>query len=303
MKTLAALMVLAGAVIPPSQPGVGQAQPPFPAFGTTQGYLTIHNVRPAHDLTEGAEAKVGILDHSFGRNAHPELYAGWEDFLTDPNEAETGSEESYHGYWMALTLHEIAPAADIFALDVTGPTEAETVEAIGRALDWAVEKGLDVVTYCSGTFSDEARKTLDPIIERTVEAGVVVVFVDYPHPLNLHPAGFEAPTGETPSSPDLNIFSYDCTAVLADTFVALMESDDNEIQRYRPFLAHPSTGSVTAGFVALLRSLDSDASPATIKDILMKTSRPMVVRGMEAQRVPDAYSAVTRLMGTGVRSH
>jgi hypothetical protein len=133
-----------------------------------------------------------------------------------------------------------------------------------------------------------------------VAAGVVVVFVDYPHPMNLLPGGFDPPGDPSAHSADLNIFSYDCTTVLADTFVALMNSDDNGIQRRRPFLARPSTGSVTAGFVALLRSLDPEASPALIKDILVKTSRPMVIRGLVGHRVPDAYSAVSKLMGTGL---
>jgi len=299
MRLLAALFLMAGVFFPPAQPGAGQVDQPRPESSTTQDYLTVHNVRPVHDLTRGAEARVGILDHSFGQDVHPELYAGGSRFLPSSAQPGIGTEETHQGYWMALALHEVAPAADIFALDVIGSSEAETVAALERALDWAVEHDLDVVTYCSGALTATAREYLDPVVERTVAAGVVIVFVDYPHPMNLLPGGFSAPGTEPENTPDLNIFSYDCTALFADTFVALIESDDNGIQRHRPFLARPSTGSVTAGFVALLRSLDPEVSPASIKNILVQTSRPMVVRGLEGPKAPDAFSAVSRLRETG----
>ena len=297
MKTLAAFILLAGAVFPSTAPRLGQDKQSKPSPVSYENYVSIHNVRLAHGVTLGAGARVGILDHSFGSDAHPELYAGGEDFLERGVEWD-GEGETHHGYWMALALREIAPAAEIFALDVGGPAESTKVESISRALEWAIQNQMDVVSYCSLGLSAEARKLLDPIIDRTVEAGVVVVFVDYPHPLTILPGGFGPPPPDGPRNPDLNIFSYDCTALLAHRFLTLMESDDDGIQRYRPFLARSSAASVTAGFVALMRSVDPSVSPQRIKEILMTTSKPTEVRGLKGERTPDAFLAVSHLTGS-----
>jgi hypothetical protein len=296
MKTLAALVLSSALAVGGTGIATGQNHDGAPNLVSGETYFTIHNLRPAHEITSGHGAKVGIMGRSFAKEAHPELYAGGERFLAG-GPIHDDHDPTHHGYWMALTLSQIAPGAEIFSLETPAEKDPSRVEAIVEALDWAVEHGLDAVTYCGGGFSQEARRILDPVVERTVAAGVVVVFLDYSHPLNLLPGGFGPPAGEESRDPDLNIFSYDCTALFANQFVALMESDDNGIQRYRPFLARPSTGSVTAGFVALLRSVDSEVSPAEIKKALMETSRPMEYRGRQAARVPDAFEAVVSVMG------
>ena len=58
-----------------------------------------------------------------------------------------------------------------------------------------------------------------------------------------------------------------------------------------------STAPVTAGFVAMLRSLDPTLSPARIKDILMASSHPMELGGRRGERVPDLGEAVNRVRG------
>lgn len=274
----------------------GQIQPviPDPVSGDTN--LSVHNVRPAHEITLGAGAKVGILDHDFDLGAHPGLYAGGKLFR-DEQEATGSGAGTHRGYWMALSLREVAPKAEIFALDIPPGHEPSRVEAMVRALAWAAKQGLDAVTYCGNPFSEADREILDPAVERAIKAGVVVVFVDYAHPENLLPGSFGPPAQEGSREPDLNIFSKDCTAVIADRLVTLAESDDDGIQRRRPYLAGPSAGPVTAGLVALLRSVDPDASPGEIKKVLIGTSRSMEYGGQIATRVPDAFEALKRVVG------
>ena len=265
---------------------------------STDTYFSVHNIPAAHEITLGSGTKVGILDHSFGLASHPELFAGGKVFSKGPS-IPSGENETHHGYWMALTLHEVAPEASIYALEVPRGDDKTRLDAMVKALDWAVEQELDVVTHCGGEFSPDDRVILDSAIERTVAAGVVVVFVDYPHTLNLLPGGFGPPTVVGIRSPDLNIFSYDCTALFGNEFVAFMEPDDDVIAKHRPFLARPATGSVTAGLVALLRSVSPEASPGDIKKILVATSRPVEYRGLTAARVPDVFQAVATVQGVG----
>lgn len=294
MKTLAALFLLVGAFLPTGAPGAVQDNQGIPNPVSSESYLTIHNVRPAHEITLGAGSRVGILDHSFGGEAHPELYSGVHEFRVGAGEMELEG-ETHRGYWMALALREIAPSAEIYALDIGGQDKDGRIEAIAGALEWAITNQLDVVSYCSQSLSPEDRERLDPIVDRAIGAGVVVVLVDYPHPLAIVPGGFGPPPTEGPENPDLNIFSYDCTALLAREFVTQVELDDDGIQRYRPFLTRSSAASVTAGFVALMRSVDGDVSPQEVKEILMATSKPTEVRGLRGKRTPDAFLALSRL--------
>ncbi len=281
---------------PGSLTGQDSSQPS--SLDTGETYFSIHSLDAAHKITLGAGAKVGILDHSFEFDSHPELYAGGHVFST-LHPSERGERKSHRGYWMALALREVAPGAKIYPLVLPSSDGEPLVEAIVQALDWAVEHDLDAVTYCGGDFSRTEREKLDLALERTVRAGVVVVFVGYPHPLNLLPGGFgEADVGGG-RPPDLNIFSHDCIGVLADQVVALLESDDDAIQRRRPFLGRPNGGPVTAGLVALLRSVDQQATPGEIKRVLMETSRPMEYGGLTAPRVPDAFRALRSVSGLG----
>ena len=296
MRTAAVLFFFMGLTFGSAGSTTAQAQPAEANPGASDTYFTIHNILPAHEVTLGAGTRIGILDRSFEMDSHPELYAGARDFPPDLSPTRD-DKETHHGFWMALTLREVAPKAEIFALGIHAGDEAARVEAISKALDWAVENGLDVVTYCDGVFSKAARERLDPVVERTVEAGVVVVFVGYPHPLNLLPGGFGPHPDSDLRDADLNIFSQDCTALIGDQVVSLVDPDDDGIRKNRPFLGPTSRGSVTAGFVALVRSMDPESSPTEIKRILKETSRPMSYRDQLAARVPDVYQAVMNVAG------
>lgn len=266
----------------------------FPGANSRETYFTVHNIHPAHAVTRGAGARVGILDHSFGMDAHPELYAGGENFQ-EGDWGETFRSQSHHGYWMALVLREIAPEVEIYALNTYSSNEEERVQAMVKAIDWAVDHDLDAITYSARAFSPEARRILDPAVDRAIDAGVVVVFIHYPHPRNVFPSWIGPMTGDDEREPDLNIFHYDYTVVFADRYSAFMNGDDERARGYRPFLSLSSTAPVTAGFVAMLRSLDPTLTPARIREILMESGGPHEVEGRRGPRVPDVAAAVERV--------
>lgn len=265
----------------------------FPGANSRETYFSIHNIRPVWEHTRGGGAKVGILDHSFGIDEHPDLYAGGENFQTG-EWGESYRTQSHHGYWMALVLREVAPEVQIYGLGTYSNDEGERVEAMVKAVDWAIEHDLDAITYSAGAFSDEARVLLDPAVERAVEAGVAVVFIHYPHPLNLYPSWIGPRPGDAQREPDLNIFHYDYTVVFTERYYAYMNGEGGA-RGYRPFLSASSSAPVTAAMVAFLRSLDPTLTPAACKRILMEASRPYVYDGLEGTRVPDAYEAVRRV--------
>ncbi len=70
--------------------------PVLPGANSHQTYFTMHRVGEAHALTKGKGAKIGILDHSFGFDAHPGLYAGGQAFQSD-DWAGNFATNSHHG--------------------------------------------------------------------------------------------------------------------------------------------------------------------------------------------------------------
>lgn len=266
----------------------------FPGANSRDTYFNIHNITAAHALARGRGARVGVLDHSFGIDQHPELYAGGEVFQTD-RWRESYRAESHHGYWMALTVREIAPEAEIYALGTYSSDEALRVDAMIRALDWSVSHRLDVVTYSAMPFSPEARRRLDEAVARTVAAGVVVAFIHYPHPDNLLPTGLFPSGRDEGREADLNIYHYDYKVVFPARYDALTRGDTAQSRGYVPFLSISSTSPVVAGMVALLRGLDPGLTPADIRRVLRESSHPLTFKGQRALRVPDALVAVRRV--------
>jgi hypothetical protein len=106
-----AAILLAGAFTAACQTGAGvyESAPPVVHFSNAnewETYFSLHNIKAAQLHSQGQGVKVGILDPSFGYDVHPGLYEGSMDFL---NQSDQLHKVSWHGYWMAATLKEIAP--------------------------------------------------------------------------------------------------------------------------------------------------------------------------------------------------
>ncbi|MFY9475618.1 MAG: hypothetical protein WAQ73_03720 [Bacillota bacterium] len=76
-----------------------------------------------------------------------------------------------------------------------------------------------------------------------------------------------------------------------------MADEEGRAKLMPPFLSISSTSHVTAGFVALMKSIRSDLPPAEYKRILMETSRSLTYNGEKCPRVPDVYEAVKLISG------
>ncbi len=300
MSRIGLVFALLALCVGTSSPGLLQAQstveaPPvirFPNANSRQTYFTVHNIWEAWEFSKGAGIKVGILDHSFGYGKYEGLYAGGENFQTDEWGAYF-SESSHHGFWMASTLREVAPDVEIYALGTYSSDESAKVDAMVQAIDWAIEHDLDVLTYSAARFAPENRPRLDEAVDRAVAHGIVTTFIHYPHPENLLPTGLLGRSGDDEREPDVNILHYDYQVIFTERYLDWLERGSES--GYRPYLSISSTSPVTAGFVAMLKSVRPDLEPAEIKRILMETSRPMRFEGRDAPRVVDAAAALRSL--------
>jgi hypothetical protein len=261
----------------------------FPNANSRPTYFTIHNIWDAWEISRGSGVRVGILDHSFGLDVHEGLYAGGETFQTD-DWRESFRNESHHGFWMASTLREVAPEVEIYALGTYSSDETTRVDAMIKAIDWAIEHDLDVLTYSAARFSDANRIRLDEAVDRAIASGIVTTFIHYPHPGNLLPTWLGPRTGDDDREPDVNILHYDYQLIFTERYLDWLQRGSES--GHRPYLSISSTSPVTAGFVAMLMSVKPDLAPADYKRILMETSRELMFEGRVAPRAVDIVAAL-----------
>jgi hypothetical protein len=161
---------------------------------------------------------------------------------------------------------------------VLSAKEKDTVAAMIKAIDWSVLNGIGILTYSGAQFSDESAAALDVAVDRALTRGIITTFIHYDNPGNIKPDGFftysETDTGHR--APDINIFPYDYNTLLTSVYLRYTGLKDtpqsgNDI----PFFSISSTSVVTAGFVAILRSIDPSLSATVCKQLLVSTSRPL----------------------------
>jgi hypothetical protein len=286
---LAALLVLGASA---SHQSAKVEVPPafyFPGANSRPTYFTIHNVYEAWATSKGRGVKVGVLDHSFGFRTHPGLYAGGANFQTG-EWGEPFDSVSWHGYWMAATLREMAPEVEVYALGTHSSNEGTKVDAMVRAIDWAIEHQLNVLTYSGERFSAAVRPRLDSAVNRALAKGMITTFIHYPHPDNLLPTCLCPRGGDDERDPDVNIFPYDYSVLFTKQYADWMER--GSASGYRPFLSISSTSPVTAAFVAILKSARPDLGPTAVKRVLMETSHRTTFEGRMSQRTVDVAAAV-----------
>lgn len=198
---------------------------------------------------------------------------------------------------MASTLREIAPEVEIYALGTYSSDESEKVNAMVRAIDWAIAHDLDVLTYSAARFSPEIQLRLDRAVDRALAADILITFIHYPHPGNLLPVWLGPRSGDDEHEPDVNICHYDYSVIFTEQYADWMKHGSDS--GYRPFLSISSTAVVTAGFAAMLKSARPDLNPQDLKRVLIETSREIVFEGNVSSHTVDISTAIRSVTQDG----
>lgn len=269
----------------------------FPDSNSRDTYDTIHNLKEAQAVSRGAGVKVGILDWGFGFLEHEGLYAGGEDFTTFAYHDENFNHMSEHGFWMAQTLKEIAPEAEIYALGTYSPdSETEWVDAMIEGIRWAMDHDIDILTLSHEKISEENRDRFDEVVNEAVSKGIVTTFIHYDNPNNILPSGIWDSTGEYQREEDINIFQYDYNTLFLNDYKEMSGRQDfDSSYKSELFLSVSSMSVVSAGFVAILMSINDTLTPEQYKEILVKTSHYAEYEGEGAEHVVDIDRAVQYL--------
>lgn len=255
--------------------------------------FSFHNIKKAQEITKGKGIKVGIIDKYFGYKKHDKLYSGGMDFSEDP---KSFLEIDEHGYWMSLVLKEVAPEADIYALNIEWKDENSKVESMIKAINWAIKNDIDILTYSSSRFSEANKKKVDKAVKKAIENDIVTTFIHYSYEGNILPNGFFEYKGAADYNrrePDINIYHYNYNVLFIKNYLAYNNEKPEEKKTYHPpYFSISSTSPVTAGFVALLKSINNNLKPSEYKKILRDTSKEINYKGEHCPRVVDIYKAV-----------
>lgn len=95
---------------------------------------------------------------------------------------------------------------------------------------------------------------------------------------------------------DINIFQYDYNTLFLDNYQEIYErADFDEAYKFELYSSVSSMSVVTAGFVAILMSINDTLTPEQYKEILIKTSHYAEYGGEGAEHVVDIGEAVKYL--------
>ena len=135
----------------------------------------------AHSISKnfGAGVKIAVIDTGIDLN-HP-LFTGrlapsaeWKDFVSNDSTPQEVAGTLYgHGTGVAGLIVQTAPRATILPIRVLGPDGTGDVDNIILAIDWAVQKGANVINLSLGTNVDVA--SLKQAVSYAALAGVYVV--------------------------------------------------------------------------------------------------------------------------------
>lgn len=268
----------------------------FQNANTRPTYDTFHSIKKAQQSITGKGIKVGIIGKYFGYADNKNMYAGGKNFTDNKASFEDIAE---HGLWMATTLKEIAPDVEIYALCARDNNRAKEAENIAKAIDWAIENNIDILTYSGEAFRKEDRVVIDEAVHKAINNNIVTTFIHYDLPENILPTGLFPKSPESYArEPDVNIFHFDYNLLLIfvyENFVKSGRKVGNNIGAL-PYFSNSSMSPVLAGIVAMMKERNNDLPPEKYKKILIETSKEIEYNGYNVRHVVDAFDATNVLL-------
>ncbi len=128
----------------------------------------------------GAGAKIAVIDSGID-TTHPAFtgrlapLAEWKDFVDlDANPQEVSGGNGYgHGTFISNMILQVAPKATILPIRVLKPDGSGSETAVISGIDWAIQKGAQIINLSLGATTDNA--ALEAEIDYATSLGVYVV--------------------------------------------------------------------------------------------------------------------------------
>lgn len=256
----------------------------------------------------GQGVKVAVIDTGIDL-AHP-MFQGrlapsseWKDFVDgDTTPQEVAGTAYGHGTGVAGLIAQVAPKATILPIRVLDADGSTSISSLISAIDWAVQKGANVINLSIGT--DKDSNPLKMEVEFAASQGIYVVTavgndgtgaLQYPAAYATTASSNDriVSVGSMTSSLILSLF---CNYGSALEFIAPGEFmysayPDNRVAQ---FTGTSFATPVVAGLIALARSDASSANQNNVDDYLLSTSTSL---GTNKGRFVDATNLLKQVPG------
>lgn len=134
---------------------------------------------PGHPLVEGRTGRgvsVAVVDSGVNPgHPHVKRIAGGIGFSDEAVAVPDVIDALGHGTAVVGAIQEKAPDAEIYVVKVFDRSLSTTVEALVRALEWAVARGVRLVNLSLGTANPESAPLLAAAAREAARAGTLVV--------------------------------------------------------------------------------------------------------------------------------
>lgn len=223
-----------------------------------KSFLSTHNILAAQKYSQGRGVKVGIVDWGFG-NLKGKMYAGF----TDVTGCGFINQQKEHGFAMANVLKQVAPKAKIYAINGIGDCKDDDfrVECLKRAVDFAIENKIKILTYSHPAIKDEKSVLkLKRILNYAEKNGVITVFIHCDFLKNIMPCPISHFKNRLEENM-FNVFEYDFSSINPVAYKKWIESNKKDTDC---FLSVSATAPVLAGCIALLLEIKGDLDKTQI---------------------------------------
>ncbi len=124
----------------------------------------------------GRGIRVGVIDSGVhATHPHIRTVAGGVTVQADGTiEENTFTDRLGHGTAVMAAIQERAPAAEYFAVKVFDDALRSTAKALFGALEWAIERRVDIVNLSLGTTNSAHAGRFERLVEQALTAGVAI---------------------------------------------------------------------------------------------------------------------------------
>jgi subtilisin family serine protease len=148
------------------------------------------------DGATGKDVRVGVIDSGWDRSIACQWIGEGVGFVHPNDDLATQKTDDYHdrlghGTACGTLIHQIAPEATLHPIRVFGRCRETSPKTIIEAIDWSIQKGLDVINISLSTLREDTVIPFYKICQQAVNEDITVISSCYNGKSDGYPAIFD----------------------------------------------------------------------------------------------------------------